>query len=145
MFSQDSAFSSCPGSGQQSRSFQVTQAMSCGTLRTPGRVSRYRVSRWCVRVEKTVWEKLTETQGGYYEFQVTEIITRFWGYDFGVFWVGKFGKYFLEERLDLRRDFGGIQNSLNIRCNALLSRPYSSTNKVKPNYILVSRVLLERL
>ena len=35
---------------------------------------------------------------------------KIWGYDFGIFLVGKFGKYFLEEWLDLRRDFGGIQN-----------------------------------
>ena len=37
MFSfHDSAVSSCPGSGQQSRSLQVTQAMSCGTLYISG-------------------------------------------------------------------------------------------------------------
>ena len=41
-------------------------------------------------------------------------------------------------RIDLRRDFGGIQNNLKIRGSVRVSRPRSSANKVQPNlfYIL---------
>ena len=52
----------------------------------------------------------------------------FWGLKFsipGLFWEGKFGKYFFGW-LDLSRDFWGIQNNLKIRGSARLSRPRSS-------------------
>ena len=41
-----------------------------------------RVSRWCVWAEKTVSEKLTESPGRYYEFQVTGMMEGvFFGYE----------------------------------------------------------------
>ena len=40
------------------------------------------MSRWCVWAEKTVSEKLTESPGRYYEFQVTGMMEGvFWGYE----------------------------------------------------------------
>ena len=63
-------------------------------------------------------------------------------FDFGIFWVGKFGKYFFVW-LDLSRDIfffffflggggggaGGIQNNLEILGSASVSRPRSSASK----------------
>ena len=53
--------------------------------------------------------------GGDTRFQVMGMIEGFFG-------VGKFGKYFL-----------GIQNNLNIRGSARITRPHSSATKVQPN------------
>ena len=59
-------------------------------------------------------------------------------FNFGIFWVGKFGKYFFVW-LDLSRDIfifgggggggGGIQNNLKILGSASVSRPRSSASK----------------
>ena len=58
-------------------------------------------------------------------------------FNFGIFWVGKFGKYFFVW-LDLSRDIfiflgggggGGIQKKLKILGSASVSRPRSSASK----------------
>ena len=59
-------------------------------------------------------------------------------FNFGIFWVGKFGKYFFVW-LDLSRDIfiffggggggGGIKNNLKILGSASVSRPRSSASK----------------
>ena len=58
-------------------------------------------------------------------------------FNFGIFWVGKFGKYFFVW-LDLSRDIlfffgggggGGIKNNLKIIGSASVSRPRSSASK----------------
>ena len=54
------------------------------------------------------------------------------GDDRRIFWVGKFGRYFLGW-LVLRRDSLGIQNNLKIRGSARVSRSRSSANKVQSN------------
>ena len=56
MFLHDSAFSSCPGSGQPSGSLQVTQAMSCGTQITRGK-SVTVVLAWVSGLPKGLGEK----------------------------------------------------------------------------------------
>ncbi len=57
---------------------------------------------------RTNWSKL-ELQTPDFEFEI---------FDSGIFWVGKFGKYFFGW-LDLSKDFFGIKNNLKIHGSAL--------------------------